>query len=473
MNKMKNVLPAVLLLLLSLCGRMEAQVPGTPEGNTSTEVAHSILPVDGIITYLPKDTTFLPAASALSNDQITFKPTANFFFRPEGTSNYKEAGLPIDTGGLNFYLRGDFGARISLPKNIDMVFNLQSYGTYSRSLGPLDPNLSLYEAYVDMKKLDKNNKMSLRFGRMCLGKYGNEIIVGDDDFIKGRSFESVRYRYHTDKWTSDLMWVQLYQQAPDSANFKWNHPIFLATFNTFHFSKAVNFDANLPFVIDQYNSGFQTTVFMPDLRFFGQVGNIRYSAEYILQTGTAHKILVDSITGKVNASAMEIGLGYSSDDRRMNIDVSYYRGSGDDNPNDTDLKSYNVLWQNEHRRFGYIDAFKGSNVQATTLHFDWLFGRLLSAGFHGVIANVLEVKDKSTGIATIPPGSVTTTSTDIGAGGDVYLNYFYNHNLNFQLSLSMFSPGEYFTAVNGVDNTGANNIEKTMMRIYLMMALRI
>jgi len=45
--------------------------------------------------------------------------------------------------------------------------------------------------------------------------------------------------------------------------------------------------------------------------------------------------------------------------------------------------------------------------------------------------------------------------------------------LNFQLSVSMFSPGEYFTAVNGLDENGDPNIDKTMTRLYLMMALKI
>jgi hypothetical protein len=470
---MKNKLPAVLLLLLPMAGRIHAQVSDNIPSDTSAAKAHSVLPNDAILSYLPKDNTYNPAESMISNGKIQIKPTTYFFFRPEGTFNYKEADLPIDTGGLNFYLRGDFGARISLPKNIDMVVNLQSYGTYTRSLGPLDPNVKLYEAYVDMKKLDKKGRMSLQFGRVSPRVYGTELLVGDLAFGRGRSFETVRYRYHTDQLTSELMWVQLYQQAPDSANFDWNHPIFLAAFNTYQFSKAVNFDANLPFVIDQYNSGYRTTVFMPDLRFFGQVGQIQYSAEYILQTGTAKKILNENISGTVNASALEISAGYCTSNTKLCFDLAYYRGSGDDNTADGDLKSYNVLWQNEHRRFGYIDAFKGSNVQATTVHLDWKVGRLVSTGLHAVIANVLELKDKSTGIATVPLGPITTTSTAIGSGGDVYINYFMTHNLNFQLSASIFSPGEYFTAVNGVDETGANRIEKTMTRLYLLMALRI
>jgi hypothetical protein len=319
---------------------------------------------------------------------------------------------------------------------------------------------------VEMKKLDKANKLSLRFGRMSLGKYGTEILVGDDDFTKGRSFESIRLRYHTKRVTSDFMWVQLYQAAPDSADFDWNHPVFLGSFNTFRLKESANFDVNIPFIIDQYNSGFRTTVLMPDLRFFGQTNHLRYSAEVIYQVGSAKGIISENIDGKVNAHAMEFGAGYFTGDDKLAIDVSYYRGSADDTPGDDEIKSYNVLWQNEHRRFGYIDAFKGSNVQATTLHLNWNIGRLVDTGVHAVFAQVLEQRDRSTGIATIPSlANLETTSKSIGMGGDWYLNYYFNHFLNMQFATSVFSPGDYFTAVNGVD--------ETMIRMYLILAARI
>ena len=451
----------VYLLIFSLL-----QISIQLQAQNSNDAAHSILPADGIIQYLPKDTSASATPAILSTNKLQFSPQINFFFLPEGTLNYKGAGLAVDTGHLNFYLRGDFGAKLSLPKNVDMVFSLQSYGIYTRSLGPLDPNLTLYEGYVDLKKLGRNSNLALRFGRMSLGKYGNEILVGDDDFIKGRSFESVRLRYKKNRVTSDLMWVQLYQPAPPAANFDWNHPIFLATFNTFNISKALNFDANLPFIIDQYNSGWRTSVFMPDVRAFGQVGNFKYSAELILQTGTAKGILNENLTGTLNAYAAELSAGYTSTDGKLNASLAYYRASGDDNTSDNELKSYNVLWQNEHRRFGYIDAFKGSNIQAVTLHLDWKLGRLVSTGVHGVMAQVLESKDRSSGVITLENlNRLNTSNKFIGIGGDWYLNYYYNHNLNFQFSTSAFKAGEYFTAVNGTD--------KTMIRFYLMMALRI
>lgn len=473
---MKTNLLLTLFMLIGLTYTVHAQYSTASMEDNSTEAAHSVLPIDGIIPYLPDDTDYFSDFHLRLMDdgsigdiplpkKIQFTPLINFFFRPEGTFNYKEAGIARDTGHLNFFLRGDFGGKVSLPKNIDMVFNLQSYGVYTRSLGPLDPNLSLYEAYVDMKKLDKAGKLSLRFGRMCLGKYGTEILVGDDDFTKGRSFESVRLRYNTNQSTHDVMWVQLYQQAPDSAGIVWNHPLLVSSFNTFHFSEGFNLDANLPYLITQFNSGFSTSVLMPDVRIFGKMSGLRYSAEMIYQSGTGHAIVTKEAKCTVKAYAAEASVGYSTKNDKVSVDLTYYRASGDDKPGDNEIKSYNVLWQNEHRRFGFIDAFKGSNVQATTFHLNWKLGRLLDTGIHGVYAGVLESKDRSPGIATLNLNTLTTTNKTIGYGGDWYFNYYFNHYLNMQFATSVFSPGEYFTAVNGID--------ETMVRMYIVLALRI
>jgi len=160
---MKNLIFLVLILFVN---SLKGQTAINSVEDNSTEAAHSVLPIDGVITYLPKDTTYFNSEMGISAGKIHIQPLINFFFRPETTSNYKEAGIPVDTGHLNFYLRGDFGARIGLPKNIDMVFNLHSFGVYTRSFGPLDQNMTLYEAYVDMKKLDRNGRMSVRFGRI-------------------------------------------------------------------------------------------------------------------------------------------------------------------------------------------------------------------------------------------------------------------------------------------------------------------
>lgn len=102
------------------------QVTLSLNAQNANEAAHSILPADGIIQYLPKDITAATTPAILSTNKLQFTPQINFYFLPEGTLNYKGAGLAVDTGHLNFYLRGDFGAKLSLPKNVDMVFSLQS-----------------------------------------------------------------------------------------------------------------------------------------------------------------------------------------------------------------------------------------------------------------------------------------------------------------------------------------------------------
>lgn len=132
---MKYLILSLFLVLNVLAGNLDAQMNEPMMPGDTTTVAHSILPVDGIIEYMPHDSMYTPDYIGSSSGKIRFTPLVNFFFRPEGTFDYKEAGLPIDTGNLNFYLRGDFGGKISLPKNIDMVFNLSRMASIHAAQG--------------------------------------------------------------------------------------------------------------------------------------------------------------------------------------------------------------------------------------------------------------------------------------------------------------------------------------------------
>ena len=59
----------------------------------SNEAPHSVLPADGVIEYLPKDSAYFQDDVKLSTGKISFDPSVYFFFRPESTINYKEAGI--------------------------------------------------------------------------------------------------------------------------------------------------------------------------------------------------------------------------------------------------------------------------------------------------------------------------------------------------------------------------------------------
>lgn len=445
-------------MLLLWCGIARAQDEPPSNDHVPTEQPHSVLPADGVVSYLPEHARPVTESVAVSKD-VSVRPTSYFYFRPEGTNNYKEAGRALDTSHLNFYLRADVGAVVSLPADIDLVLTLQSYGVYTVFQGPLNKNITLYEGYVDLK----GKELSCRFGRMSLGKYGTEMLVGDDDFTTGRSFEAIRFRYTTSGYTSDLMWVQMYQpSAVQTGGFA--HPVFLSSFNTIRLSDDVTLDANLPFLVDQHNSGMHTYLLMPDARIYGSFAGFKYSAELISQRGWTTGIEDETRKGVVDAYAMELSAGYVPTDGGVAADATYYRASGDDDTADENVTSFNVLWQNGHRRFGFIDVFKGSNVQAATLHLDVNLTNRLHVGLHGVYANVLQPRDPSTGVATNRSQAITTTANDIGIGGDIYLNYFMSHQLNFQVATAFFKPGEYLTAVAGVD--------KVMLRLYAAGYLR-
>ncbi len=426
----------------------------------------SILPSDNPLEYQPKHDSVPFGSFGKAGGKLKFTPLVNFFFRPEFTYNYKEAGQPIDTSYFNFYLRTDLGFRLSIPKNIHFVANLQAYGTYTTIIGPLDKTLGLYEAYMDARNM-RNSPFSFRFGRMNLGKYGTEMLVGDDDFIRGRSFESWRLRYETQKVTSDLMWVQLYTFTNDTIfGGAWHHPVFFSAFNTVRIKDEINLDINLPFMVDQYIGPWRTYTLMPDLRLHGNVKGFRYSGEFIYQGGWTKNYLQADRKGSVQAFATELNLGYRHNKGKWSADLSYYYASGDDNESDNTIKSFNTLWQNEHRRFGHIDAFKGSNIQAATLHLNYRVIKEIDMGIHALYARVNEPTDKSPGLSTLANiNRLNTENRNIGYGGDYYINYYLMDFFALQVSVSAFMPGAYTTEIN--------RIGAPMVRAYILACVKI
>ncbi|MBK9983720.1 MAG: hypothetical protein IPP15_15320 [Saprospiraceae bacterium] len=88
---MKSNLLLSFILFVSLIGNVKAQYQSSTVEDNSTEAAHSILPADGIIPYLPRDTGYfsdihLPlkddgsVGSMPPPDKVQFTPLVTFSF---------------------------------------------------------------------------------------------------------------------------------------------------------------------------------------------------------------------------------------------------------------------------------------------------------------------------------------------------------------------------------------------------------
>ena len=400
------------------------------------------------------------------NKAGTFSIDGYFFFRPDLDFNHGNPDFFIGNKAFNFFLRSDLGVDYFLSKNVRIRTSIQSFGVYTLDDGPLDAQLRVFEAFAEMKDIG-GSKLDLKFGRFTLGDYGTGMLIGDQDWYKGRTFDAVKLSYNPGKLKSDLIWLQLYQLSDQLDG--WNHPVLFLQHNHYKFSQARLLDAYVYFLVDKHVGPYRSYTLMPGLRFSDKTRALRFYAEINPQTGWLDPgIDNDTIGGgSIFAYGAEAGISYLfSAKKKTEIGLHYYISSGDDDLQDNQLKTYNSFWQEEHQRFGNIDLWLGSNIQAFTLGFRTKLNANFSYGVNLVQAAVLVAGDPSPGL--LKANVITTTNpdagTNIGFGGDIYCKYKYSDELKFIFNYSLFNPGDYI-----LDNGGKDAF---IMRLYAMCVAR-
>ena len=425
----------------------------------------NLLPRFFILLYILFSAALLMAQDSESTES-KFEMDGYFFFRPDLDFNHGNPDFFIGNKAFNFFLRSDLGFAYQLSKKVKVKTTLQSFGYYTLDLGPLDPRVRLFEAFVEMKNIGNSN-FHLKFGRFNLGEYGSGMVIGDRDWYNGRSFEAVKLTYEKEKLKSDLVWVQLYQNSNQIGG--WNHPVLFIQHNHLKLKGKSSLDAYIYFLVDKHVDPYRSYTLMPGLRYANKNHKLQYFLEANPQIGWLDPgINNDTIGGgSVFAYAVETGLHYLiKESNSTKLGVEYYLASGDEDMTDNRFKNYNQFWQEEHPRFGNIDLFLGSNLQALTFLFSSKLNQNFEYGVNLVSAMVLESSDPSPGL--LSTGMISQVNSDagkwIGSGADLFCSYQYSEELKFDFNYSVFSPQSYI-----LDNGGS---DKLIMRIYAMCMLR-
>lgn len=242
----------------------------------------------------------------------------------------------------------------------DSRFFGQENGASGR--GTLDANapaLDLHQAYVTVQNLFKSG-VSLRFGRQELN-YGNERLIGSVGWSNtGRSFDAIRGRLAKEWGQLDLFASRL--QGTLSAAPSQN---FYGLYSQINFNKDhvgdffVLLDNNTAALLSGPDSGsvvLRRYTLGTFLR--GTIAGISYEAEFARQAGEA-----GDTTGLRTLQGMLLSGGLAWQSSRVRVGGLYTRLSGDDNPTDDRIETFNTLFATNHKFYGYMDYFPANYQQ--------------------------------------------------------------------------------------------------------------
>ncbi|MEK0448005.1 MAG: hypothetical protein RL088_273 [Verrucomicrobiota bacterium] len=186
-----------------------------------------------------------------------------------------------------------------------------------------------------------------------------------------------------------------------------------------------------------------------------------YEFEGAFQTGEVKGL-------DLTAFALHGGVGYTFDTEWMpRVGVSYDYGSGDNNPADGDIETFQNLFPTNHKFYGQMDAFSWQNVQDLELSVKFTPTKKLNARV-AVHAFWLASNDDSwyraNGVTTVRPltPAARAAGSYIGTEADLTLTYALSKNVNIEGGYSHFFAGDYLADTGASDDANFGYIQTTI-----------
>lgn len=243
-----------------------------------------------------------------------------------------------------------------------------------RALRGIDENRwDLHQLFFDLKIFGEDLPLTLRAGRQEL-QYGSQRLISPLDWANvRRRFEGVKLFASGDTWDVDIWWMkpvdiaQVQRKQRDRANEDFN---FYGAYVTYKGIPNHGIDFYFFHVDDISKSRFNPNgkvgdrnIYTLGSRFWGKQNGFDYEAEAAAQWG-------DWASDKVCAWMASLDGGYTFTETawepRLGLGFDY--ASGDRNPFDNTVETFDQLFPFSHAFLGYMDAIARQNIIAANIN---------------------------------------------------------------------------------------------------------
>lgn len=429
----------------------------------------------------------LPASAAMDQGDKKFEVSGEVRFRADYSDsatdiNETDPGAGDDDSGLIWPWRVRAGIHGSFSRNVSGHVEFQNFGVAgdgSNGVQSLSGSSAsgnetqLYQGWLELGDIG-GTSFDLRMGRQEL-VYGNEMILGDNDFYNGTNHDGAKASWQYKKWSLDTFYTNQAESASlpgGSSIFPTSQPsedITLAgAYAVFKAPKKIGFDAYL-IQFNDHTSGAEIDVPTIGGRIYSKAAsNWMWWAELALQSGEFD----DGVTTTdISAMGFEGELAYTFRKAKVapRVHLRYSTFTGEDDDPD-EFESFIAPFQDTHGRYGLFDLFIPTNLDVLEAGVSWN-GK---EDRHVFGVNLLSFTSNEETV-----GGADIGEDDLGSEIDLFYNYAYSKNVMIQAAIASFSPGDVFTTAgsggtadstneisgNGVDDDGA-------LRVYANTRLR-
>ena len=358
-----------------------------------------------------------------------------------------------------------------------------------------DDSFDLRQAYVEFGNV-RDFPLTLKLGRQILS-YGDERLVGSFDWNNiGRTFDAVKLRWEEKLWSLDAfagtVVVPTRGQYNQSDLFNGNETDRTQILSGLYFSTtALNFQTTDLYALHLYensNPRYQPTAtgdtsfitlglrMKSKLGYFARTAPVcdgksippapkplgfDYDAEFAFQKGEVRGM-------DLTAFAAHAGAGFTFDTPwTPRLGVAYNYGSGDKNPLDGDIETFQNLFPTNHKFYGQMDVFSWQNMHDLEVSVKVQPVKSVTAKleYHAFwLASTDDTWYRANGVATVRPLSPASRSASNFAGSELDANVQWSatKNLIIEAGYSHFFAGSYLGDTGISDDADFGYVQATL-----------
>jgi hypothetical protein len=369
-----------------------------------------------------------------------------------------------------------------------------------------DDSFDLRQGYIEIGD-PKLFPLTLKVGRQLLS-YGDERLVGAFDWNNiGRTFDAVKLRWEEKLWSVDAfastVVVPTRGQYNQSDLFNGNETgreqffagvYFSTTALPFQSTDVYGFylSENTGQPLFQPNALDDTGFFTLGFRMKSKPGafapqpmveadgkeiadaksgpaplppkkpvGLDYTLEAAFQTGEVRGL-------DLTAFAAHLDVGYTFDAAwRPRIALGYSFASGDSDPLDGDIETFQNLFPTNHKFYGQMDLFAWQNLHDLELNFKVAPVKAVTirADFHAFfLASTDDVWYRANGVTAVRPLNTASRNADSYAGSeiDLLVTWAVNKNVALEAGYSHFFAGDYLSDTGPSDDADFGYVQATI-----------
>ena len=319
-----------------------------------------------------------------------------------------------------------------------------------------DDSFDLRQGFVELG--DAKKGISAKIGRQMM-LYGDERLVGPLEWAnQGRTFDAVKLRYASGKWWVEAFTSSVVKFTDDEFNESdWfdDDATRDQTFSGIYFSTSAigkqTTDLYLFHLDEEYAAG-ETSFVTLGTRMKSTPGAFNgwdYDTEMAYQMGDAKGKDLEAFAGHWGA-----GYTFAAHPWKPRVGIEYNYATGDSNPTDGDVETFQNLFPTNHKFYGYMDVFAWQNLHNAAVSLSAMPSKKLKAQLDYHMFWIADTSDgwyRANGTTLVRP---INSMADSYAGSEVDLTFIYKHskNLTLQAGYSHFFAGDYLNATGASDD---------------------